>query len=482
MRIGIDFGTSYSAAGAVVDGQLEFVRFGSDLQFRTTVYFPLSIPDIGSFELTPALERQVAQLAAQAAAYQREQVTRAQAARADAMRLPVKERPAALAMIATPTEQSLDQLRRQAIAAVRRQWLAEQARRAQDEAGLDLHNALYGDEAADAYIASGNGHLVVSPKSMLGFRMSKSTRSHLLGITTHILRHIRQTAANQLGTDVRTATIGRPVRFRSVMGEAGGVQAQEILLDAAHAAGFDDVEFLQEPAAAAIGLHQQLQTPRRTLVVDIGGGTSDLALANVGGSAPAPVVLGSWGDPVGGTDVDIELSMRTAMPAFGKGLTELGNHHFYAASAAQDVERQASFRATSFDLADEPFRSRLKRLQRPGNTVRLNRTVEGAKIQLSQTPSVDLDLSFVEAGLAAQADREKLNNAAHRFLHQIRNMVRTALAEMKDPPELVYLTGGMSRSPYIRQMVSMEAPSAEIIEGNASLGVVTGLAGAAASR
>ena len=49
VRIGIDFGTSYSAAGAVVGGQLQLVRFGDEQQFRTTAYFPQTLPDAAQF-------------------------------------------------------------------------------------------------------------------------------------------------------------------------------------------------------------------------------------------------------------------------------------------------------------------------------------------------------------------------------------------------------------------------------------------------
>ena len=45
MRIGIDFGTSYSAAAARIDGCLQHIRFGGLPQFRTAVFFPTTVPD-----------------------------------------------------------------------------------------------------------------------------------------------------------------------------------------------------------------------------------------------------------------------------------------------------------------------------------------------------------------------------------------------------------------------------------------------------
>jgi len=478
MRIGIDFGTSYSAAGAMLDGKLELIRFGDEQQFRTTVYFPLKLPDVADFELTPQLEAQVARLLADSRREQGLAAARAAAARKAALAEPAHRRAEALAMVPGVLARTDEELRREAIKAVRRRWSSEQALLAVDS-GVDLQNALYGEDAIDAYVASGSGHLVVSPKSMLGYRLHGSARNTLLGIATHILGHIRSTASRQLGAQVRSAVLGRPVQFRSSMGEAGGVQAVEILTDAAHAAGFEAVEFLEEPAAAAIGFHRGERDQRRTLVVDIGGGTTDVAIADVGGPAAAPRILGSWGLAQGGTDVDIELSMRRFMPLFGKGSTPTPVHQFYEAAAVHDLQRQASFKRTAFQHVEAPFNTRLAQLQAVGNTIRLNRAVERSKIQLSEHANASMRLDYIEPGLEAQLDRAALDESASRFLSSLDALLGTVESELARPPEIIYLTGGMSRAPYVQRAVMAMFPGAEHVLGNASLGVVSGLAIAA---
>ncbi len=480
MRIGIDFGTSYSAAGALVDGQLELIRFGQEQQFRTTVFFPLKLPDVADFELTPRLEAEAMQLAADSRREQTLAAGRALASRQMALAQPANRRDDALAMVPRVITRSDEELRRDAVKVVRRRWSAQQALVAVD-AGVNLQDALYGDEATDAYIDSGSGHLVVSPKSMLGFRLHGSARNTLLGIATHILGHIRTTASGQLGMPVRSAVLGRPVQFRSSMGDAGGLQAIEILTDAAHAAGFEAIEFLEEPAAAALGHHRGAPTQRRTLVVDIGGGTTDVAIADVGGPAATPKILGSWGLPQGGTDVDIELSMRGFMPLFGKGGTRTAVHHYYEASAVQDLQRQSSFKRQDFEHVDAPFATRLARLQALGNTMRLNRAVEWSKIHLSGHHIAHSDLDYIEPGLAASVDQAVLDDAASRFVSLLGTLLKSVQGELERPPETVYLTGGMSRSPIVQRTVAALFPGAEAVLGNASLGVVSGLAIAAAS-
>lgn len=479
MRIGIDFGTSYSAAGAVIDGELQLVRFGDDLQFRTTVYFPQRLPDLSDFVLTDDMHDEIRRLLGE---FRRDQTmlhADLRARREQAMQRSEPQRSRELGMIPSPRVRSDPELERDALALVRRRWAAQEMRKAMIER-VDLQYALYGEEAVDAFIEASAGQLIVSPKSMLGYRLEAHARDTLLGIATQLLRHIRLTASAQLGCEVKAALLGRPVRFRSSMKEAGGVQALEILTDAAYAAGFDEVDFLEEPAAAAYGYHQRNERPRRTLILDIGGGTTDIALADVGGAENAPVVHGSWGEPVGGTDVDIELSMRTVMPLFGKGVTNTPVHRFYEASAVQDLQRQAQFRETSFAHVEAPYGQRLETLRAPGCTVRLNRAVERAKIQLSQAECVTLELDFIEAGLVGTLNSAHLDDAASSFLRHVRTLMESAKAELTQPPETVYLTGGMSRSPYVPRLVREMFPDAELVMGNASLGVVTGLAHAAA--
>ncbi len=481
MRIGIDFGTSYSAAGAVVDGALELVRFGGDTQFRTTVFFPQRQPDLAAFALTPTLEREVERLVAAGRRERAAQSERVRQARDEAMRMPPDRREAALAMLPRELVRSDDELRRDALAAVRRAWADEQ-RRLAGEAGLDMANALYGEEGVDAYIASGNGQLVVSPKSMLGYRLHGQARDSLLGITTHILRHIRETACRQYGVEVDAAVLGRPVEFRSSMGDAGGAQALAILRESARAAGFETVDFLQEPAAAALGHHRGQAHVRRTLVVDVGGGTTDVALADAGGDAPAPRVLAAWGLPQGGTDVDIDLSMRECMPLLGKDVTRTPVHRYYEAAAVHDVERQRSFRRAAFDGVPAPYSTRLARLQQGGGTVRLNREVEAAKIRLSRDATTAIALDYLEPGLSLALARPALDEAAARFLAALRALLRTVDAGLERPPEVLYLTGGMSRAPYVVEAATATFPGAAVVAGDASLGVVGGLALAAAAE
>ena len=73
---------------------------------------------------------------------------------------------------------------------------------------------------------------------------------------------------------------------------------QKAVEDATYAAGARDVSIIEEPVAAAIGAGIDIYRPCGNMIVDIGGGTSDIAVISLGG----PVVSASI--KVAGDDFD----------------------------------------------------------------------------------------------------------------------------------------------------------------------------------
>ncbi|MET0330430.1 MAG: Hsp70 family protein [Dyella sp.] len=460
MHIGIDFGTSYSAAAAMVEGQLTLIRFGSAEQFRTAVFFPELVPDPNDFELTPSLQEQLEAQLRSARTLQRQLAADA-AARGQ---VPV-------------TARSEAELRTDALRVVRRQWMEEQTRQSAVSVASFQH-ALFGEDAVQAYLEAGGGNLIESPKSMFGFRLDPQVRKVIVHIATHILEHIRLTASQQLGVPVRGAVIGRPVEFRSSMGEKGSVQAVDILREAAASAGFDTVSFLEEPAAAAMHYHKSLASRQRAIIVDIGGGTTDVAYAELGGGQ-APSITRSWGLPKGGTDLDVGVSLHSFMPYLGKNVTAVPPHHFVEAASVHNLPKQREFQKQNYRLVPAPYAARLQALQQLGATTRLNQTAERMKISLSGLDQHRADLGFIEPGLAVQASSEDFHTAIAPFLAQMERTLSTVRGDLDELPASVFITGGTSRSPQVKAQVRASFPEIPLVEGDPSLGVVSGLAVAA---
>src|SRR3990167_3326092 len=72
---------------------------------------------------------------------------------------------------------------------------------------------------------------------------------------------------------------------RVVVGVPSGITSVEIraVRDATKNAGAGEVHIIEEPMAAAIGMRLPIHEPIGNMVIDIGGGTSDIAIISLGG-------------------------------------------------------------------------------------------------------------------------------------------------------------------------------------------------------
>lgn len=76
---------------------------------------------------------------------------------------------------------------------------------------------------------------------------------------------------------------------RVVVGVPSGITNVEIraVRDAAKNAGARDVHIVEEPMAAAIGCRLPVKTPNGSMIIDIGGGTTDIAIITLAGIVQA---------------------------------------------------------------------------------------------------------------------------------------------------------------------------------------------------
>jgi len=113
------------------------------------------------------------------------------------------------------------------------------------------------------------------------------------------LREVLADARESSGATVRTLAVAAPVdAYEAYRAEVGAI---------ARSLGVREITFVDEPVAAAAGYGLGLAAPRRVLVVDFGGGTLDLALAEItprGAEAGRCQVMAKAGRPIGGDLVD----------------------------------------------------------------------------------------------------------------------------------------------------------------------------------
>jgi rod shape-determining protein MreB len=81
---------------------------------------------------------------------------------------------------------------------------------------------------------------------------------------------------------IRAIRFGHPRIMMCVPSGITDVE-QRAVIEAARDAGAKDIYVIEEPVAAALGAGKNISEPRGTMVVDIGGGTTDVAVISLGG-------------------------------------------------------------------------------------------------------------------------------------------------------------------------------------------------------
>ncbi len=123
--------------------------------------------------------------------------------------------------------------------------------------------------AAKQMLGRTPGHIIAVKPLVDGvisdFEITEEMISHLLNRTNKI--------SNKL------------VRPRVVVGVPSGVTNVQIraVRDATKSAGAREVHIVEEPMAAAIGIRLPVKEPVGSMVIDIGGGTTDIAVISLGG-------------------------------------------------------------------------------------------------------------------------------------------------------------------------------------------------------
>ncbi len=121
-------------------------------------------------------------------------------------------------------------------------------------------------------------------KNMLG-----RTPAHVVAVQPLIDGVISdfEVAEEMLGYLIRKAQDGKPKFFgpRVVIGVPSGITSVQVrsVQDAARNAGAREVFIVEEPMAAAIGIRLPVNNPSGSMIIDIGGGTTDIGVISLGG-------------------------------------------------------------------------------------------------------------------------------------------------------------------------------------------------------
>lgn len=333
------------------------------------------------------------------------------------------------------------------------------------------------------------GRLFRSLKSFLGSPLDAPTsvfgsEMSLTALIAKVLEHVRTRGTLLTGTTPASIRIGRPVEF--VGGLGAETRAIERLTDAAHLAGFDAVEFEEEPVAAARAAEVG---EGHTLVFDFGGGTLDLCVTErTGGSVR---IVATAGRGVAGDRFTQALIDLLVAPRLGAGATWGPKRLRLPAFIVNAISDWHALSA----LSEKPILDALDDLIRAGAPKRelsallsaielqlgyeIFAAVDATKIDLSSDETAFLAFHRGDVDVDAVVARRRFEVQAAPLLAEIDALIDVVLARAALPAARigeVVMTGGSSGLPAARALLARRFPGAMHRDFAAFSSVATGLA------
>lgn len=234
-------------------------------------------------------------------------------------------------------------------------------------------------------------------------------------ISAQVLRKMVDDASKYLGEKVTDAVITIPAYFNDAQRQA--------TQNAGKIAGLNVLRIINEPTAAALAYGLDKKENQTILVFDLGGGTFDVSILEVG-------------------DGVFEVKSTN-------GDTHLGGDDFD--KAIVDWMADEFKKDYAIDLRNDK-----QSLQR------LTEAAEKAKMELSSTLETQISLPFITADasgpkhLELKLTRAKFDDLTHQLVERCRGPVNAALADAKitasDIDEVI-LVGGSTRIPAVQKLV-----------------------------
>ena len=234
-------------------------------------------------------------------------------------------------------------------------------------------------------------------------------------ISAMILQNLRTAAEEYLGEKIEKAVITVPAYFNDSQRQA--------TRDAGRIAGLEVERIINEPTAASLAYGLEKKKNERIAVFDLGGGTFDISILDVG-EGVFEVKATSGDTHLGGDDFD------QAMVNY----------------IADEFKKEQGIDLRQDEMA----------LQR------LKEAAEKAKCELSTKAQTDVNLPFITADAAGpkhlqmNITRAKFEQLVDKLIERCRQPVKTCLQDAKlEPSDIdeVVLVGGSTRIPKVQDLV-----------------------------
>lgn len=236
-------------------------------------------------------------------------------------------------------------------------------------------------------------------------------------LSAFVLQKVKKDAEAFLGEPVEKAVITVPAYFND--------NQRQATKDAGRIAGLDVVRLVNEPTAAALAFGiDKAGKEQKVMVFDLGGGTLDVTIMEMGKEGTFDVLSTSGDTHLGGTDMDNAV-IKWMEDEFRKQT---------GIDLSKDIQAQQ----------------------------RLKDAAEKAKIELSTTMETDINLPYISADatgpkhLALTLSRAKLESLVDDIVKRCGKSVEQALSDAKlsaSQIDRIILVGGPTRMPIVQKYV-----------------------------
>jgi hypothetical chaperone protein len=296
---------------------------------------------------------------------------------------------------------------------------------------------------------------------------------------------LKQRAEDVIGEPIEAATLGRPVKFSESPEQDH--KAQETLRQAAHEAGFKEVDFEFEPIAAALDYEQSIDKPQNVVIFDFGGGTLDIAVMRLGDPSKREVYA-SGGVDIAGSDFDRAIIEKRMLSHFGYGRVK---HHpeimemVYAIpdwmalpELGTPINKNILDKAIHAGTAPIQLKA-LQGLIYNDLAFTFYNRVEAGKIALSNDGATIISLEDKEIALWELYARHQFETDIQHYLIDVEKFLLDTIAKSGLEPgsiDAVVKTGGSSSIPLFTEMLVRIFGKEKVKESNSFTSVVAGLA------
>jgi hypothetical chaperone protein len=296
---------------------------------------------------------------------------------------------------------------------------------------------------------------------------------------------LKQRAENILGETIDRVTLGRPVKFSEQPEQDH--KAQETLRQAAHEAGFKEVDFELEPIAAALDYEQSMTKPQNVVIFDFGGGTLDIAVMRLG-DAKSRKVYASGGVDIAGSDFDRTIIEKRMLAHFGYGKVKHHPEIMDMIHAIPDwmalpemgtpINRNILEKAIQAKVVPVRLKA-LEGLIYNDLAFTFYNRVEAGKIALSNEGATVISLEDKDISLWELYARAQFETDIYHYLVDVEKVLLDTIAKSGlDVEEIdaVVKTGGSSNIPLFTGMLARIFGKEKVKESNSFGSVVAGLA------